>query len=244
MAGFRTSARPKLVELAGFASAARAELALAIAARDAHTSALAAMEAAGPHLQDDADRAWGVLEAAKATLAAAQATAAEDALAAAVAGGAGPRGGVTAARMALTAAEDDYDVCKKALADYPERYATLRDQEQDLAKRVQKAAARVLGEHPAVSGLAAHVAKLQRETAVAMQALSWMRGANVIETKTFEAVGPGVSDHDRQVNGAIELLYRQGRNWFPDIPDAPPMLLAALERLKSDANATLPEVVL
>ena len=247
MARLGMSARPKIMEPAGFASAARAELALAIAARDAHASALAGLEAAGPRLEDDLSRARTTLEQAKAALASAQATAASAAVRAAIAGDPGPRGAVTAARTALTAAEDDFEVCRAACDGHPKRWSDLCEQQQEISKRVEKAAARVLGEHPAIAGLIAQTEKMQREVAVNMVALHWMRSAGVIEVVTFEYAGPGISDQDKQLNAVIGRLYQQGRHWIEDkaaIPETPPMLLAALERLKADANAALPEVVL
>ncbi len=237
------SARPKIMEPAGFASSARAELALAIAARDAHASALAALDAAGTRLQDDANQAWNALGAAQKGLEAATASAAREAIAAAVAGAPGPRGAVTAARTALTVAEDEYSVARAAMSDQPERFSTMEDQARELVKRVDHAAARVLGEHPQAAELAAHTAKLQREVAVNMRALEWMRSTRVIETQTFEYLGPSIPERDRLVNGVIGKLHQHVRHWFNDIPEAPPMLLAALERLKADPNAALPDEV-
>ena len=102
--------RARPVEPSGFDTAARADLALAIAARGAHAQASAVLDGAWGSLNATLAAARGELEAAQAELAVAQGKAAEDAVSAALGGIPSPAGDVPAARAKLQAAQDALSV--------------------------------------------------------------------------------------------------------------------------------------
>lgn len=243
--------RPRLVQPADFGTAARADLALAIAARDAFVTTMPDRFAADQILGDRVSLCRADLRAAEKALADTKQADAGTALSAALGEAGHPASGAAKARAAVQMANDALEMAEAALAALPARVDAADAEQARLEKRVEAAATAVLREHPAIAAMPARVAAMQREMVVLMTTLHWLRGAGVIATATYECFGPNISDQDRLLNTVIGNLSTQPRNWSLGEDNSQNVARLgsarweqALDDLKADPAASLPDVVL
>ena len=181
MALLRSSARPKLLQPTGFDSPARADLAIAIAARDALQADVDRLKAAEEPLEQAQRDAWRAITAAKEAVEAAQISATEYVLAKASGNASAAPMTTRQARDALADAEDADASVKAAQA---KRRAELDAAEMSLGfarEKVKKAVAAVMREHPDLPALVGRIDKLQRELLEAAATLALLIDNRAIE---------------------------------------------------------------
>jgi hypothetical protein len=231
------SARPKLVEPSGFDSAARADLAIAIAARRAAAEALSRLEGANTGLWSAWSDATAAVQSAKDGVDQAAALATSYLIAKAVGDAGAAPVTVKAARQALTDAEDALEAARNARDGLTQQ---VEDATRDLAlarRRVSDAALQVLREAPGLDHLVAEVTRLQRELADKGAALAWLIGKGGVSVQDVQAKrSPAALAHDRYwVPPSSWKALLQGQ-------PGPQPWMAALAALEQDATAPLPGV--
>jgi hypothetical protein len=238
----RTSARPRLVDPHGFAGPERAELAIAIAERDAVTRAQTGTIAAAERIDQAFSVARSAVVEAEEALAAAKAAD----VASQIDGTGGTASGVKTARLALHEAEDALDTAQSARDVLSTRMPAV---EVDIGKaelRVEAAASAVLQAEAAgvAHALGAEMEGLQRQLSAASSLLQWFVKAGAI---------PLVTEYGSQFAKPLDPATRaaQARSYVPAIywhdSNGQPFPAArceawdaALMALKADANAELP----
>ena len=248
MAAFRSSARPKLAE--GYASAARAELAITLAARDAHRTQLAALDAAASEIRwGTPNRAREALQTAQDRLGAAQRATVDRALALA-SGDAGDADSVPAARRAIEAAQDAVIAADLASEGYDARLESLEAEQRRLDDRAKDAKAAVLREHVDAAVMTARIKRLQEDLTLAAAEAEVLRSLGVCEGNAF--MHSGTSPHNsakaNALNGALNLMGAPPREWYvfgKDIDElrrrAGAKWLAWSATLEADSNAPAPD---
>ena len=254
MASFGRSARPRLIEPQGYASAARAELAVAIAKRETAKAHLAQIETATSDL-------WGRRRKAQAEMEAAQTAvdAAKEAEAANVVDGTDAgQSGLPAARAALAAAQDRLDLLVRAERLEPGKKEEAEKAIAEAIAAVKKAVLPVLREHPFVSGMLDRLEGLEREYLRLAGAFNCLVAQNAI----LNMNDWGGKLDDWQSKRAREVSFRTfaaPQNWtFANPPEPGPYAdqtsvkaydllnasaapwVEAFRELQNDANAPLP----
>ena len=175
MAAFGRSARPKLIEPAGFASAARAELAVAIAKRTTAQAHLAQIEASASDFWSRRLKAERDVEAAQAAVDAAKTEEVTHLI-----NGTSGAPDVSAARATLAAAQDRLDILRRAQDASPAQEAAAREAIAEAVSGIKKAVLPVLREHPSVSGILDRVESLEREYLASLGALNFLVNCNAV----------------------------------------------------------------
>ena len=241
----RSSARPKVPDPAGSASPERAELALAIASRQAADDAVAKLKAATSEL-------WSALTAAEEAAGKAQIkleevkAAAADSLIATI--GSGTSAAPTAirdARNQVQDAEDQQAAVMAAIAAIKGKLAEAEAEQAASAKRVHLCAATVMQRSPEAAAVLQQVTGLQEQLLRSGALFLWLASAGAFCPR--DPTGRDVPGHE----GEFEVRRRMWsppnhwRGGSPDValgrlsPDAPHWE-AAMRALETDANAPLP----
>ena len=175
MASFGRSARPKLIEPQGFASAARAELAVCIAKRTTAQAHLAQIETSTSDLWDRRRQAERDVEAAQTAVDNAKAEEATH-----VINGTDGASKMPAARVALAAAQDRLDILRRAEGVKPAQKKAAEEAIAEAISAIKKAVLPVLREHPFVAGIVDRLETLEREYLASLGALNFLVRCNAV----------------------------------------------------------------
>jgi hypothetical protein len=182
MLGMKT-ARPKLVTApagGGYGSAARAELALAIAERQAAEGAVANLASARERLSEALGAAFLKIERAKEGIEDAKTAASSHMLATAIGAAGDPPMSVSAARAALQAAEDEFTAAQAARGGLNKHEAEVIANVKRAEARVREAAMKVVSEAAPGDGLLEEVRDLQRRLINRGRLLTWLMKEGIL----------------------------------------------------------------
>jgi len=247
MAGFLNSARPKLVAPFGYDTPARADLALAIAERDAFEATAAENEAAAARLDLIVADAYREQSAAERALSDALDGARARTVRQMIAGEtlhpdpiiAHSRETIRECQSALLAVRD----AKSEISAKRERGSVTRLVQGD---RVKAAAVAVLAESPVLPDLVARVLHFQTNLGPAARMLTWAVQTGALALHSASEVGHDTAA-DKALRQAItQLGYHATALGLPGDPGRPPAPLVgwqeAFAALQKDAHAPLPDV--
>ena len=241
----RSSARPKLVEPTGFASPERAELALAIAARQAAADAVAKLTAAKSDLWSALTAAEEAASKAQIKLEEAKASAADNLIATIGSGANAAPTAIRDARNQVQDAEDQQAAVRAAIDAIKGKLAEAEAEQSASAKRVHLCAATVMQRSPEASAVLKQVTALQEQLLRSGSLFLWLASAGAFCPR--DPTGRDVPGHE----GEFEVrrrMWSPPNHWHggnPDValgrlsPDAP-QWEAAMRALETDANAPLP----
>ncbi len=214
MASFGRSARPRLIEPAGYASAARAELAVCIAKRTTAQAHLAQIEDAD--ISGQRRKAQRDVEAAQTAL---DATAEGEAANVVIGKDAG-QSGVPAARAAVAAAQDRLNTLLRAEKLEPERKADAEQAISEAIATVKKAALIVLREHPFVSALLDRLERAEREYLGVLGAFNFLANVNALVNTTDW--GTNLDDsQSKRIRVAGSRTNQTPASWMFENPPSP-----------------------
>ena len=245
----RASARPKLVEPSGFDTPARADLALAIAARGAAHESLIRLQAAEFQFWTAYTEVSSVVTAAEEALQRAQEASAAYRVASAIGDAAAAPMTITAARAALVDAQDELATAGAAQNNLAGRIAAATTACAAADATVRAAAMAVLRESPAVSSLLDDVLRLQVEAIYKGRGLSWLISSGVLPGGDAPFPIQATHEHYALVKTSrfmdalpVNTLPGRGPGDYSPMSDHPGALVwhDALAALEQDATAPIP----
>lgn len=241
MIGARVSARPKLVEPTGFDSPARADLALAIAARNATADSFADLQRAKERIEANAWPMKAAVRAAEEGIETAIQAASAYLIATAAGATPNPPQTIKAARMVLQDAEDGLAAATLAKGDVASRCGQAGVDLDRANRRVHAAAVAVIAQSGSVASFTADLQRLQRELIDVESVFLWMMRVEAMAVVKEHGNRYGLP-LDKAALRAARLLDVAPTAWDDLVAAMPGERLwkAALAALELDAATPLP----